>query len=31
MRYEYEPEFIDFWGEKCIYSDAHGNVFILEF
>jgi len=26
-----EPEFIDFWGEQCIYSDAHGNVYALEF
>ena len=26
-----EPEFIDFWGDTCYYSDAHGNVFILEF
>lgn len=29
--YEQEPEFIDFYGEKCIYSDGHGNVFLLEF
>ena len=29
--FEQEPEFIDFYGEKCIYSDGHGNVFLLEF
>ena len=28
--YEEEPEFIDFYGEKCIYSDGRGNVFLLE-
>ncbi len=27
--YEVEPEFIDFFGERCIYSDAHGRVFLL--
>ena len=26
----HEAEFIDFWGETCLYSDAHGNVFIVE-
>jgi len=29
--YEVEPEFIDFYNEKCIYIDAHGSVFYLEF
>ncbi len=29
--YAAEPEFIDFYGEKCIYSDARGNVFCLDF
>jgi hypothetical protein len=27
--YEDEPEFIDFYGERCVYSDAHGRVFLL--
>lgn len=27
--YEIEPEFIDFFGDRCIYSDAHGRVFLL--
>ena len=26
-----EPEFIDFHGEACIYSDAHGNIYTIEF
>ena len=26
-----EPELIDFSGDTCYYSDAHGNAFILEF
>ena len=26
-----EPEFIDFYGDRCIYSDADGNVFELIF
>lgn len=26
-----EPEFIDFHGEACIYSDAHGNLYTIEF
>ena len=26
-----EPEFIDFFGDRCVYIDAHGNVFYLEF
>ena len=25
-----EPEFIDFYGEKCLYSDAHGNLYAVE-
>ncbi len=29
--YPVEPEFIDFYLGKCIYIDAHGNVFNLEF
>ena len=29
--YEVEPEFIDFYGEKCIYGDAHGRIFELIF
>lgn len=28
--YEAEPEFIDFYRERCIYIDAHGRVFFLE-
>lgn len=27
----HEPELIDFYGDTCYYSDAHGNLFILEF
>ena len=27
--YGIEPEFIDFFGSKCIYGDAHGNLFLL--
>lgn len=26
-----EPEFIDFFGDTCYYSDAHGNLFSVEF
>lgn len=26
-----EPECIDFWGETCCYSDAHGAVYTVEF
>lgn len=26
-----EPELIDFYGDTCYYSDAHGNLYILEF
>ncbi len=25
-----EPELIDFYGDKCIYSDAHGDVYLIE-
>lgn len=28
---EIEAEFIDFYGDKCIYSDAHGALFELSF
>ena len=27
--YEHEAEFIDFYGDRCLYSDAKGNVFEL--
>ena len=27
--YEDEPEFIDFFDGKCVYIDAHGNLFYL--
>lgn len=26
----HEPELIDFYGEKCIYGDAVGNLFLAE-
>ena len=26
-----EPEFIDFYNGKCLYSDAHGNLYTVEF
>ena len=29
--YPIEPEFIDFYGEECIYIDASGNVFKMEY
>ena len=29
--YKLEPEMIDFYGDICYYSDAHGNLYSLEF
>lgn len=26
-----EPEFIDFYGQRCLYSDSHGNLYEIEF
>lgn len=26
-----EPEFIDFYGETCLYGDGHGQLFVVEF
>ncbi|MBR3804190.1 MAG: hypothetical protein IKJ14_02440 [Clostridia bacterium] len=31
MGYANEPEFIDFYGNDCLYSDYHGNLFKIEF
>ena len=31
MGYPVEPEFIDFYNDRCIYIDAEGNSFTLEF
>ncbi len=29
--YVHEPEFIDFYKDNCLYGDAKGNLFLLEF
>ena len=29
--YTHEPEFIDFYKDNCLYSDAKGNIFLIEF
>ena len=29
--YVNEPEMIDFYNGDCYYSDAHGNVYIVDF
>jgi len=31
LGYTDEPEMIDFYGDTCLYSDAHGNLYELEF
>ncbi len=31
MGFQEEPEFIDFYGDTCFYSDAHGNLYTIEF
>lgn len=31
MGYPIEPEFVDFWGERCIYGDNDGNLYEVEF
>lgn len=30
MGFENEPEFIDFYGDVCLYSDAYGNLYVVE-
>lgn len=31
LNYTVEPEFIDFYGDDCIYSDFNGNLYVIEF